>query len=299
MWLLLAIAYSVLAIALVYSSLSESDRMIAGARSFYGVLSIHESQDEEKGIYREMYHGSIVHGSQYEKMPWRKTPTTYYGAGTGAWMAIEQYPERLDGKSVRIGVIGLGTGTLSALGRQGDTIRFYEINPDVIKLSKDWFSYRQDSQAQIEIVLGDARMQLERELLSGKAQNFDVLIADAFSSDAIPLHMLSLECADIYRRHLKENGILAIHITNHYLDLVPVTAGLAKHIGWDTVVIRGRESRDETVWESTWVLITQNKKFLDSPDIARAKMSQKDNSFTPLVWNDEYSSLLHIFKFYK
>jgi len=93
------------------------------------------------------------------------------------------------------------------LGRQGDTIHFYEINPDVIRLSEEWFSYRQDSRARIDIVLGDARIQLERELLSGQGRDFDVLVADAFSSDAIPLHLLTVECADIYRSHLKDNGI--------------------------------------------------------------------------------------------
>jgi spermidine synthase len=298
-WLTLSVLYCGLVLALVYVSLNERHGAVASARSFYGVLNILESQDKEKGMYREMHHGSIVHGTQYEKIPWRTTPTTYYGIGTGVWMAIEQHPERLSKRSLRIGIIGLGTGTLAALGSQGDTIRFYEINPDVTRLSKDWFSYRQDSHAQIDIVLGDARIQLERELLSGQAQNFDVLVADAFSSDAIPLHLLTVECADIYRRHLKDNAILAVHLSNFYLDLVPVAIGLAKHIGWEAVVIESKESQDETVWESTWVLITQNNDFLHSAGIAKARNKQKDNFPAPLVWTDEYSSLVHVFKFSK
>ena len=296
-WLLLAVLYSGLIIALVYASSKESDGgvRVAGARSFYGALNIYELQDKEKGMYLEMVHGSITHGSQYENSPWRNMPTTYYGRGTGVWMAVEQHPSRLDKRPLRIGVIGLGTGTIAALGRQGDTIHFYEINPDVIRLSEEWFSYRQDSRARIDIVLGDARIQLERELLSGQGRDFDVLVADAFSSDAIPLHLLTVECADIYRSHLKDNGILGVHISNRYLDLVPVAIGLAKHIGWEAVVIESRESQDETVWESIWVLITQNKEFLHSADIEKARIKQKDNFRIPLLWTDEYSSLLHVF----
>jgi spermidine synthase len=297
--LLLTVLYSGLVITLVYTSLNARHGTVAGARSFYGVINIYESQDKEKGKYREMRHGSIVHGSQYERAPWRKTPTAYYGSETGVWMAIKKHPDRLLNKPLHIGVIGLGTGTLAALGRQADKIRFYEINPDVIRLSREWFSYCQDSPAKIDIVLGDARIQLERELLSGREQQFDVLVADAFSSDSIPFHLLTVECANIYRSHLKDNGILAVHVSNHYLDLVPVAIGLARHIGWGAVVIDSRASQDETVWESTWVLITKNSDFLHSGSIEKAWDEQKDNLPAPLRWTDEFSSLLHVFKFNK
>ena len=294
-WLLMAILYSGLVTALVYTSSYEYGTL-AGTRSFYGVLNIYEGGDE-KGVYREMHHGSIIHGTQYEENPWRNVATTYFGKGTGVWMAVEQHPSRLDKKPLRIGVIGLGTGTIAALGRQGDTILFYEINPDVIRLSEEWFSYRQDSHAQIEIVLGDARIQLERELTSGQGQKFDVLVADAFSSDAIPLHLLTVECAATYRSHLNDNGILAIHISNAYLDLVPVAIGLAEHIGWEAVVVESMESQDNIVWESTWVLITQNKDFLHSADIRKAQLKQKENPPDPLLWTDEQTSLLHVLSF--
>jgi hypothetical protein len=296
-WLLIAVLYSGLVTALVYASKFEQHDTLVSARSFYGVLNIYEWEDEEKGLYREMYHGSIIHGTQYEKDPWRNMPTTYYGKGTGVWMAVEQHPSRLDKNPLRIGVIGLGTGTIASLGRQGDTILFYEINPDVIRLSEEWFSYRQDSHAQIEIVLGDARIQLERELASGQGQKFDILVADAFSSDAIPVHLLTVECAATYRSHLKDNGILAIHISNEYIDLLPVAIGMAEHIGWEAVIVESSEDQDKLVWESTWVLITQNKDFLNSEDIRKAWMKEKDNSPAPLLWTDEYASLLHVLSF--
>jgi spermidine synthase len=196
--------------------------------------------------------------------------------------------------SYNVGVVGLGTGTLTAFGRQGDLFRFYEINPDVLRLSDEWFWYRKNTLAQVEIVLGDGRIQLEHELAQGRNQRFDILVADAFSSDAIPLHLLTRECALLYRQHLKDDGILAIYISNQHLDLVPVALGMAQALKWEAVLIDSEDNLDEDAWAATWMLITANQTVLNLPIIRKVRTDWPIDAITPLLWTDEYTSLLHV-----
>lgn len=296
-WIVLFSSYAGLIAGLMNAINYEEYGSIAGSRSFHGVLHITEWEDEKKGSFREMYHGLVIHGMQYTEKPWRHQPTTYYGKETGVWLAVNNHPKRISKEPVRIGVIGLGTGTIAALANSRDVIRFYEINPDVIKMSEQWFWYRKDSPGHVEIVLGDARIQLERELESGQDQQFDVLVADAFSSEAIPLHLLTLESAEVYRNHLKKDGILAIHISNDYLNLVPITLGLAKTLGWEAIIVDSDENGDEGIYEATWVLITSNRSFLNSPQVLEARLKWQDALPSPRIWTDDYASLLHVMQF--
>ena len=294
-WLPLLLVYSALIASLLNSVVREEAGTIAASRSFHGLLHIAEWEEQDKGTVREMYHGGVIHGIQYTANNRRNRATSYYGKGTGGWLAVQHHPRRAAKKPLQIGVLGLGTGTIAALGRQGDTVRFYEINPDVVRLSREWFSYLQDTEAHVEIVLGDARIHLERELKLNQEQQFDVLIADAFSSDAIPLHLLTKECGQVYRHHLKDDGILAIHISNQYLDLIPVTVGLAKELGWEAVLIDSDDNLRDAVWAATWVLITKNETFLASPAVQGARTKWPDGlPPAPLVWTDDYTSLFHV-----
>ena len=159
-------------------------------------------RSDDNGPFRELRHGRTRHGFQYLEGAKRHWPTTYYGPHSGVAIALNA----LENPKRRVAVIGLGAGTLAAWGRAGDTFRFYEINPDVDAFAHTWFSFLQDSKARTEIVLGDARMQLERELAAAIPDNIDLIAVDAFTSDAIPLHLLTAECADIYRRVWRRAG---------------------------------------------------------------------------------------------
>jgi hypothetical protein len=262
----------------------------ASARNFYCILRVMEKSDRN-GPLRELRHGTIRHGFQYQNAPQRSWPTTYYGPHSG----IATVLTALDRPNRKVAIVGLGAGTIAAWGHVGDTFRFYEINPDVETMARRWFTFLKDSGAKIEIVPGDARVQLERELAAGNSQDFDLIAVDAFSSDAIPLHLLTTECGDVYRRRLKPGGLLLLHISNRALNLEPVARGLAQHLGWQPILFVSGDDNATGESSSHWVLITGNSEFLQRSGFG------KDNSpwtnRTPLVWTDDFASLWHVLKF--
>jgi hypothetical protein len=263
---------------------------LASVRNFYGILRVMELNDQN-GPLRELRHGTIRHGFQYLNPPQRSWPTTYYGPHSGAATVLNalQRPNR------KIAIIGLGAGTMAAWGRLGDTFRFYEINPDVETLARQWFTFLKDSGARTEIVLGDARVQLERELASGPSTNFDLIAVDAFSSDAIPLHLLTAECGDLYRRRLVHGGLLLFHISNRALNLEPVARGLAQHLGWQAVLFVSGDNRETGESSSHWVLLTGNIDFLRRSGLERGNAPW--TSRVPLLWTDDFASLWHVLNF--
>ena len=263
---------------------------VASRRNFYGILRVTERSDAN-GPLRQLTHGRIQHGFQYLSEPQRAWPTSYYGPNGGAGLALEALPGPR-----RVAVIGLGAGTLAAWGRPGDTFRFYEINPDVEAIAGAWFSFLKDSRARTEVVLGDARVQLERELARGDPPRFDAIAVDAFSSDTIPVHLLTAECGEIYRRHLRPGGLLLLHISNRSLNLERVTRGLAEHLGWKAVLFfsGGKEETGEST--SRWVLITANSGFLAQHRIADEVASWTDPR-APIAWTDDFASLWRVVKF--
>ena len=197
-----------------------------------------------------------------------------------------------------IGVCGLGVGTLAAYGQPGDTYRFYEINPVIIQLAQgegDYFSYLADSQAQIEVVPGDARISLERELAAGNKQNYDILVLDTFSSDSIPVHLLDLQAFELYLQHLQEDGILAVHISNHHLDLVPVVWNLADHFKLARVLIDD-PGTEITAIRSIWMLLSPDPGLLNVPEITGRSTPMEKYKTNIRMWTDDYSNLLQILK---
>jgi hypothetical protein len=263
---------------------------LASVRNFYGILRVSERSDQN-GPLRQLTHGRIQHGFQYLQNPQHTWPTSYYGPNSGAGLALTA----LQGPR-RVAIVGLGTGTLAAWGRPGDTFRFYEINPAVESIARTWFSFLKDSQARTEIVLGDGRLQLERELASGDPQEFDMIAVDAFSSDVIPVHLLTAECGDIYRRHLKPGGLLLLHISNRSLNLERVARGLAEHLGWKAVLFFSGQKDDTGESTSRWVLITANTGFLQQHRIAD-EVSKWTDPRPPITWTDDFSSVWHVLKF--
>jgi hypothetical protein len=257
-------------------------------RNFYGGLRVSDA-GSGKGATRTLTHGTVIHGEQFLAPERRREATTYYGPETGVGLAIRSldpnYPRN-------IGVIGLGAGTLASYGRLGDRFRFYEINPLDIRLARTQFSYLADCQAQLDIVLGDARLSLERE----PNQNFDVLAVDAFSSDSIPVHLLTVEAFRLYFRHIKPEGALAVHVSNLYLNLDPIVELAAKALGKQTRVVDTGDDEDVTgVFPATWVLVTGNPRFFDKPEFRGPppKLIAQDGLRT---WTDDYSNLFRILK---
>ncbi len=294
-------------IGLMGSSLKEeaestSDEVVYQSRNFYGVLNVeYESAwdgdpDLMPGQY-QLTHGQIQHGFQYDDDYWKTQPTTYYGKESGLGLAIQAVRERKGkGKAIRVGVVGLGTGTIAAYGEANDLFSFYEINPAVRDLSGKFFTYLQDSQATTAVKIGDARIVMERELKEGQSQQFDVLAIDAFSSDAIPVHLLTAECGEIYRQHIAEDGILAIHISNRFLDLGPVVRGLAESLDWKSVRIDNDDDDSTGVFSSTWVLLTQSADVAEQLELS-AQYDPWSLDEPVLLWTDDYSGLWRILSF--
>lgn len=278
------------------------------SRDFYGVLRVNEEEgdpytDEEgewvtNGLVRELWNGRILHGFQFMDEDKRHWPTTYYGHPSGVGLATDLHPRRLADtiadQNLRIGVIGLGCGTMAAYGREGDYIRFYEINPEVIRFSDTYFTFRKDTQAKVDLVLGDARIKMERELAAEQKQQFDVLVVDAFSSDAIPMHLLTKEAVELFLAHLRPDGILCIHISNRFLDLKGVVLGIAQEMGYPCITISVGSVDSEGVYASTWTILTRNWDFLNNPEVAAVSDPCWPDKGEPLLWTDDYGSMWQV-----
>ncbi len=277
-------------------------------RNFYGVLRV-----RLKSFYAEtpirlgdlnidayhryaLVHGVTIHGYQFHDDNLIDLPTSYYGKLSGGGLAIENHPNR--GKGMRVGVLGLGVGTLAAYGQTGDVYRFYEINPAVIQLAEGengYFSYLSNSAAKVEIVPGDARLSLEQELATGQVENYDVLVLDVFSSNSIPVHLLDEESFQVYLDQLSTEGILAIHISNRRLDLVPVVWTLAEHFDLARSLINN--SGDGVItYPSEWILLARDPALLTNPAITSHATPMNDYVSHIRLWTDDYNNLFQILK---
>lgn len=257
-------------------------------RNFYGALRVRDSgPPSEFDATRTLTHGTINHGEQFLNPARRDLPTTYYGPGTGVGLAIR---EKGKTRAIRVGVIGLGTGTLASYGREGDYFRFYEINPLVLRLARTEFTFLNDCKARLDVAMGDARLSLEKE----PDEHFDVLAVDAFSSDSIPVHLLTYEAMKIYFRHLNPDGILAVHISNRYLDLAPVLEGEVKATGRIARLIDNDEDESQDVFSATWVLITSPASGFDAEEMSHS--AEIASSRHVRLWTDDYSNLFQILK---
>jgi SAM-dependent methyltransferase len=275
-----------------YSQITENaETVIASERSFYGALRVRDYGPPDN--VRTLQHGAIRHGAQvYEPPSERSYPTSYYGPDSGFGITMSALRDRAS--PLRIGVIGLGTGTTAAYGKQKDLVRFYEINPQVINLAQKYFTYIKDSSAKVEIILGDARLSMERE----NDAPFDLIAVDAFSGDSIPTHLLTKEALDVYFRRLKPDGVLLIHTTNRYLDLPPVVKVLADHLGLATAIIEHEPGDEETARQqsdSDWVIVSRDRRLLDAKKIA-SRIAPITAHPGVSLWTDSYNNLFRILK---
>jgi spermidine synthase len=261
---------------------------IVASRNFYGVLRVQELGTNDANRRRSLVHGTILHGTQYRDPQMKRRATTYYTETSGIGRLLEALHPRLD--PIRVGVIGLGTGTLAVYGSKGDVYRFYEINPHVLEVAQRDFSFLSGSDATIELALGDARLSLERE----PAQAFDLLAIDAFSSDAIPVHLITSEALAIYKRHMKPGGVIAFHVTNRFLNLVPVVEALAAAHGLQVIHIAD-EGADALATRSDWMLLSADAQLLARPELAehtREIVPRRDWR----LWTDDFNNLVQVLK---
>ena len=266
-------------------------------RNFYGVIRVQEMLPEgsaEKAYV--MSHGITVHGLQFIGPELRQAPTTYYVRESGAGLAILNHPRY--GQGQRVGMLGVGVGTLATYGQPGDTYRLYEINPAVVDLAEGqggYFSFVNDSQADVTMILGDARISLERELADGRLQNFDVLVLDTFSSDSIPVHLVTKEAFALYLDHLAPDGIIAAHITNLHLDLQPVFWQLARYYGLSMARVN-YAGDSKGGYASHWILLARDPLLLEIPAIQERAINLDGYSTNVRLWTDDYSNLFQILK---
>ncbi len=258
------------------------------SRNFYGVLTVFNyRQTAPESHHYMLQHGRITHGLQFTDPDQSRWATTYFGQETGVGIAMRSLPQG----PKKVGIVGLGTGTLAVYGLAGDTFRFYEINPMVEQIARSPFTYLSDCPARVEVARGDARLVMERE----PAQGFDLLILDAFSSDSVPVHLLTSEAMALYGRHLKPGGILAVHISNHYLDLEPVVRKLAGHFHYHAALI-DYEEYDEAWWvySASWMLLSKDPGMLDLPLVKQAASTLKPLKGDAQLWTDDFASLFPI-----
>ncbi len=257
-------------------------------RNFYGRLLVRDVPTAKPGVtVRRLLHGAILHGEEYLSGSNANKPTTYYGLSSGIGRLLA-HPPRSGGR--RVGVVGLGTGTLAAYGEPGDRFRFYDIDPAVINIARREFGYLRNSHAAIDIVLGDARLNLEREA----AQGFDVLVIDAFSGDSIPVHLLTREALAVYRRHMKPDGVIAFHVSNRFLSLAPVVRQLAEDQQMHAVLVTDSQA-EAPLLKTDWVLVSADQNMLLRPIIAAA------GAEAPIIsglgtWTDDSNNLFRILK---
>jgi SAM-dependent methyltransferase len=277
-----------------YRDLATNTRF--SVRNFYGALRVIEAP-YHTGSIRRLRHGVILHGLQIMQVPDRDTPTTYYGVSSGIGRTI--VTEQRSIGPLRIGSVGLGAGTLAAYGKPGELMRMYELNPAALDIARNQFAYLRESKAKLEHVLGDGRLSLEAEIAGGAFDNpderFDVLSLDAFSGDAIPVHLLTAEAFATYVRVTKPDGVIAFHLSNRYLNLPPVVEQIARAAGFRAVLVADRPSASELTSASDWVLVTRNAKFLQQPEIAVHSSAIVPRSGLPL-WTDQYTNLFQVLK---
>jgi spermidine synthase len=266
-------------------------------RNFFGVVRVTKQRIQGSGeqVFA-MSHGRTVHGIQFINPALRDSPTTYYVRNSGIGLALLHHPRK--GKGLKVGLIGLGIGTVASYGLEGDEYRMYEINPDIIRLAEgehEFFSFLSSSKARLTTIAGDARISLQHELNNGQNAGFDILILDAFSSDSIPVHLLTKEAFSLYLHHLAKDGVIAAHISNIHLDLTPVFWKLAETYGLQIAHVAATSQFDGG-YRSDWLLLTKNSSFLNIPEIHGHSDRVVENSNYVDLWTDDFSNLLQIIK---
>lgn len=276
----------------------EHRRPLHASRNFYGAVRVMEDAPDTPEWRRDLWHGGIGHGSQRLAPGRRREPMLYYYEGTGVKTALDRHPKRRAGQPLSVGVLGLGAGSLAARSRSGDRFRFYELDPQVERVARRYFTYLDDAAGEVEVVLGDGRLSLEREERAGEPP-WDVLVLDAFTGDAVPVHLLTAEAFDLYRRRLAPGGVIAAHISNRHVDLAPVVRAQALALGAISLLVESEPDPEAYRYETTWALITWSSDFVTDPSVlsrARPFSGEAAEPGEAYRWTDDYSNLFRVLR---
>ena len=265
-------------------------RSVLLARNFYGALRVTDMAFSSPDLARrQLLNGTIDHGEQFTSPEKRREPLTYYSRISGVGITLDELAKE---GPLKVGVVGLGTGTIAAYCRPGDTYRFYEINPIVPNIARTQFTYLTDCLTNPTVALGDARLSMEAET---ESQQFDVLAIDAFVSDAIPVHLLTREANAVYWRHLKPDGVLAVHVSNRYVDLEPIVGKGAMESGKEARIVSNPSDLIAGISGSTWVLVTSRPGFFEKEPLKNSERVPVPADFE--AWTDDYTNLWRVFRF--
>jgi SAM-dependent methyltransferase len=264
--------------------------LVSRNRDFYGVLAVWR-MNEGEGRGTMIHHGSITHGHQYSRPSLRGTPTTYYHDESGVGFALRETDSPLP-RPRRVAAIGLGAGTIAAYAQPGDAYRFYEISPQVGRIARENFTYLSDATergASVDVVFGDGRLSMAAE---PEEQQFDCIVLDAFSGDAIPSHLITTEALEMYKRRLAPGGVICVHVSNRFLDLQSVVAAAAGQLGWRAALFDA-DWTDAMRYPASWVVL--------GPDAEVVRQLERNGDGTPLEpprrfapWTDEHANVLAI-----
>ncbi|HMR75617.1 MAG TPA: fused MFS/spermidine synthase, partial [Polyangiaceae bacterium] len=276
----------------------QENRLVA-ARNFYGALSIYDVGAGTERHVRTLFHGTVPHGREVRSAGLLGRPVGYYSEDSGAALAFRFHPNRTRAGApapLHVGVVGMGVAALGGLTRAGDSMVMYEINTNIVDLAKEYFTFRDSMAGKESVMLGDARISMERELKDGKPQHFDLLFLDAFSSDAVPVHLLTREAFAIYDQHLKPDGLMAIQITAQHLDLSRVVLGQAQASGKKTMRFRTQDDRKKFTHWSDWIVITTNEAFLNHPEVRAREYRPKAPPAPVVTWTDDFNNLFRVLR---
>jgi SAM-dependent methyltransferase len=278
-----------------YNEYKKDRSYVRSVRNFYGVMHVRDDDADQYGVpaQRILVHGTIDHGSQLKDDKKGRIPTSYFGYTSGISRAIRTLHESRG--ALRLGVLGLGAGVTATLANQGDTLHYYEINPLVLDVALNQFGFLTGCPAKPKVFMGDARSVLEQL----PSENLDFLAMDAFTSDAVPMHLLTREAYKTYLRHLKPDGVLAVHISNRFLDLKPVVAQAMSEIGWHGRVIED-DGVDEAYYSgTTWVVLSPSEQFFDNKNFVgdvNSVIKPLEPSARFEAWTDDFSNIITIIK---
>lgn len=273
--------------------------VLAMSRNFYGTLQVGEEDVDRPELRRRtMTHGNTIHGVQFVDPVLGATPAGYYGARSGIGVGFASL-RAARGRPLTVGIVGMGSAGLAAYAQSGDRMRYYEINPEVDRLAREWFSYWDDAVARgaaLDLALGDARLVLEAEAAAGTEAPLDLLVIDAFSSDAIPVHLLTAECFDVYRKRLAPDGLIAAHVSNQYLYLSPVVRQQSERLGLLPLRVHAPADQAKVLFDNDWVLASADPAVIEQVRASKADFQDWPDVGALRLWTDDYSSLFAVLK---
>jgi hypothetical protein len=276
----------------------DNELIVERVRNFYGVVKVvKEDVDDPEEYSLAMMQAGVEQGSQYQIPARTMVPACAFDQNSGVGLALaNQAKRRADGPQtpLRIGIVGLGAGMVAALGREGDVIRYYELNPAVLDLASKHFTFVRDGKAKTDVKLGDGRLVLERELAAGEKQEYDVIVMNAFRGASPPMHLMTKEAFDLYLAHLAPNGVLAVNFELDTFEMAPLHRGMAALFGLDVGWFETQQREDDCDDPISWALYSHDKDFFAAPPVKAALSPWRDNGTSQLVWTDRSSNLMSI-----